>query len=85
MMLAGCLLYYLWHSLDALINKPFFKRLTTKLCGANEAQRSLRPNERIVIHFFALPTVYAPLRMLIHYQLHIQTIQIRCLQTQTHL
>ncbi len=24
--------------------------LTTKLCGANEAQRSLRPNERIVSH-----------------------------------
>ncbi len=23
--------------------------LTIKLCGANEAQRSLRPNERIVI------------------------------------
>jgi hypothetical protein len=23
--------------------------LTTKLCGANEAQRSLRPNERLVM------------------------------------
>lgn len=28
--------------------------LTLKLCGANEAQRSLRPNERLVmsIHYF---------------------------------
>jgi len=24
--------------------------LTTKLCGANEAQRSLRPNERLDTH-----------------------------------
>jgi len=28
-----------------------FMALTTKLCGANEAQRSLRPNERLVMRF----------------------------------
>jgi hypothetical protein len=27
--------------------------LTTKLCGANDADRSLRPNERIVMRLFA--------------------------------
>ncbi len=26
----------------------FLSNITTKLCGANEAQRSLRPNERLV-------------------------------------
>jgi len=28
------------------------RNITTKLCGANEAQRSLRPNERLVIRFY---------------------------------
>ena len=28
--------------------------LTTKLCGANEAQRSLRPNERLVRQTFPI-------------------------------
>lgn len=29
----------------------FLPGLTLKLCGANEAQRNLRPNERLVSHF----------------------------------
>jgi len=29
----------------------FVSQITTKLCGANVAQRSLRPNERIVMRF----------------------------------
>jgi len=29
-----------------------FLRPTTKLCGANEAQRSLCPNERLVMRFY---------------------------------
>ncbi len=40
---------------DARETKYFFdaraKGITTKLCGANEAQRSLRPNERLVMYF----------------------------------
>lgn len=31
----------------------FSRHLTTKLCGVNEAQRSERPNERIVMFFYA--------------------------------
>ncbi len=34
-----------------IICASIFHALTTKLCGANEAQRSLRPNERIVRAF----------------------------------
>jgi hypothetical protein len=30
--------------------RDFVFSITTKLCGANEAQRSLRPNERLVMH-----------------------------------
>ena len=36
-------------------------RITTKLCGANEAQRSLHPNERLVSHYSHVPvTIPAP-------------------------
>lgn len=43
----------LWR-LPCLCFTRFYSRgLTTKLCGANDADRSLRPNERIVMRLFA--------------------------------
>ena len=41
--------------MDFVFNLKYFYHLhniTTKLCGANEAQRSLRPNERFVMYMF---------------------------------